>query len=506
MNTLETVTRSRLPTADVFWSERPNRDNQIAKSCRHAVQIRDRLGSGDHGGVPLWAELKTQVGYFQKGNERVYLAVHTRANTVFSESKIAKYLNVPIKDVHLQLLDTLVRSSSSPDTLQSQSDIFGLVNPLNIDVVLVDLGIHTTKENIVQIFDTSLQLYGGTPDTVTTNIGNGGSAFEISPLDLAALTRDHFPSTSHADIATPDPIWLGKGGEYFKPDWYKFPAPCRPKIGILTGNSPESGMTFWADVLEIYRDCFRHTPDMLMPEVLLHSLPSMGLATELTKRKKALWIEIEPAIEQLLKAGCKILAIPSNSTSYFKSQIDNICRRYEAQYVSIAESAMLAALKALNDTQSSTLGVGLVGAESVIDMTGGVSGYKSHLDDHKVSITPINGVEIAYILKNIGVEEDNVNSIVNKFRNLINREAGTVKVIILALTEISLVYRKHIERSSKKHQPKYVFIDPLRELAWQLVETYITSGFRQSEVCQIPDDFDIETFWKHRIQELRKVE
>jgi hypothetical protein len=55
-----------------------------------------------------------------------------------------------------------------------------------------------------------------------------------------------------------------------------------------------------------------------------------------------------------------------------------------------------------------------------------------------------------------------------------------------------MLYRRHIARAKKGYAGERVFIDPLLELAKYLAWIYITRGYRECTVCQIPADFPIE--------------
>jgi hypothetical protein len=57
---------------------------------------------------------------------------------------------------------------------------------------------------------------------------------------------------------------------------------------------------------------------------------------------------------------------------------------------------------------------------------------------------------------------------------------------------VSLIYREHIATSSKSYKSKKVFIDPVFELSRYLVYLYLVQGLKESDVCQIPEDFELE--------------
>lgn len=486
-------TETRLKACEFWWNKIDNYKGTPVRSCRHAITYRDRLGSGEHGGVPLWCELKSQLGAVktETGELLSFFAAHSRANTEFDIEAISRYFESNHKKITIDFLideDEMIESNES----QSDSLYFGLVNPVIVDKILEHKGFVIRPIDVVQLFDTSVTQPGGHPDTIITNLGIRTKGMEISPKDLIHCVMKIFPNTTVYRIAKPDHIWLGKGGKFVKDEWLRFPPPYGPKIGILTGNSPESGLALWQDILISYRKLYRNLTDVLMPEIVVHSLPEMGLSMELVEREEHVWEAINKAIVGLLEAGCKLITLACNTTIYFEEEIENLCRPYQAKFISIAEACIPAIKNALDATNSKTKGVGLVGIGPVIDMAGGYSGYKKHFLDNSIKVTPCSGEKLAYIMKNIGTDKDDIKSAIAKFRNMIQQQLPTVDVVVLSLTEISLVYRGHIDTMKKGQQSRKTFIDPLYELARYLVFLYLSFGFKISDVCQIPEIFNLD--------------
>ncbi len=515
---LRNLVETRLNDAGVWWVAHPNKSLNKAKGCIQAIRYRNRLGSSNHGGVPLWSELRSQIGYVLQGGEKTYFAVHTRANLKFSETKLSQYFGVKPEQVILtQALAGLIRPEIKKESVLAidhdkpeNSPIFGLVNPFNIDAIFDLCNLDNNINNILQIFDETILLPGGYPDTVTTNIGDRRYAFEIRPNDLIESTRLYFPRTEVLNISTKNTKWCGTGKNKYKkePEWYNFPPPYGPKIGILTGNSPESGLALWGDILDSFRQSFRKTsesdsktPDVFMPEFMITSLPQMGLSMELVDREDAVWLHMEKAIKDMLKSGCKIITIACNTTIYFEPKIVEMCQPFNAKFISIAEACMDQINEQLVVTNSEKIGVALIGIGPVIDVLGEFSGYKHHFDAHEIPVTPVNGKDLAYDVKIIGDDPDKIKLLISNFFNTINKAVKNEVVVVLALTEVSMVYREHIERTQKSGS-KYVFIDPLHELAKHIVLSYIITGYRQSPVCQIPDNFIIEDYWREKIAQI----
>jgi len=470
-------------------------------SCRDAARSRERLGSGGNGGIPLWAELKSLVGVASDptSGKRIGFAAHTRANTQFSEQRILRALGLSEERASIELLhhedstcpvtETGAHDDgANPTHLRRAEGWFGRVNPFNVDLVLSDtIGEAIDIADVLQILDESLTHDGGVPDTVMSNLGERRTAFEIGREDLVAVVRQLSPKSVVAPVSEPCPIWLGEGGQYRRPEWLDFPPPRGPRIGILTGNSPESGMTLWGDILVVLRSHYRHLSDSLMPEVVIHSLPEMGLSMELGARERQVRSVVKAGVTGLLDAGCGIVAVACNTTIYYAPQMAELCSSRDAEFVSIAEACIPAVKRALEGRPGKP-SVALVGIGAVVDMSGSLSGYKSFLEALGITVAPCPADRFAFAVKSTGTQMD----VVTEFRRLVREtipESETV--VILALTEASMVYREHIAKASAKWPSTKVFIDPLRELARRLVLLYLERGYAGCPVCQLPRDFDI---------------
>jgi len=81
---------------------------------------------------------------------------------------------------------------------------------------------------------------------------------------------------------------------------------------------------------------------------------------ELVERENHVWAEMEKAIIALLETGCKILTIACNTTIYFEPRITQLCAKYGARFISIAEACMPGVRRALEDWNGEA-DVGLVG-------------------------------------------------------------------------------------------------------------------------------------------------
>jgi aspartate/glutamate racemase len=479
----------RLDDSGMPWRASWNYEKTEVFSCRHAVRFRQRLGSGGNGGIPLWAELYSLAGFVvdsQRG-VKIPFAAHARANTEFRDDKIIEAVGLSKGVARIQRLV----DETDVTSVQNQP-CYGRINPFSVDLVFQ----RTFKEQIelsgvIQLFDESLSLDGGIPNTVMTNLWDRRLAFEIEPQALMRAVTRLSPRSHTAMLTEPSKIWLGLEGKPVKDYWRAFPPPRGPKIGILTGNAPESGLQLWEDILGVLRAQYEHLPDVLMPEMYIHSLPEMGLSMDLVEREDDVWLAMHGAIGKLLDVGCKVITLACNTTIYFEPRIVALCEKHDARFVSIAEACMPAIRGALKSGGGGS--VGLVGIGPVVDMTGPYSGYKRHLDADTISVTPCPGDDLAFKAKSEGASD----ILVTEFRRLINNNLSNVRVIVLALTEVSMLYRRHIAKAKKGYSGERVFIDPLLELAKYLSWIYVTKGFRECVVCQIPSDLPIEDMLMH---------
>jgi aspartate racemase len=484
---------SRLNESGRPWRESLNEGGEPAWGCMHAVRQRDRLGSGKNGGIPLWAELKSIVGIARSsdGKTTVPYAAHTRANTSIDERLLISVLGLDPEETSLQSIlneDAEYRESPLAIAIREMRERwFGLVNPFTVDWVLSELGeLDLSLPDVVQIFDTSLLLPGGTPDTVMTNLGDRTRAMELSPAELIGAVRDLSCVTHLREVALPCPIWLGQSGRYRKDMYMNWPPPVGPRIGILTGNGPESGVTLWQDILATVRGLYPQVPDVLMPDVFVQSVPGMGLSMDLEMREQDVREIVLGGIRDLLQRDCKLVTTACNTTIYFEPEIAALCAEFDARFVSIAEAAVPAAARALA-TQPDGAGVGLIGIGPVIDLSGDFSGYRRYLEDSEILVATCAADEFAFEIKN---DPDGA-SRAKKFGRLVNSLPSDTGVVILALTEASIVFRRNIVPQLSKRDDQRLYVDALAELGTYVAYVYLVSGYLESEVCQITDESTI---------------
>lgn len=475
---LESVVAGRLKDAAVPVVFADNYRESEAFSCRQAVKVRSRVGSGGNGGIPLWAELKSFVGgvFDANGGLVEAFAAHARANCDFVPERLLEILG---HESSKHTVKELVPSEGSPNEGDGESDSwFGLVNPFVVDLVISEMtGTHVALQAVRQVVDYSVDLNGGVPDTLMTNAGSRTRSIEMTPTDLVRGLSAVSPATVSGQVCEPSQIWLGLGGRHRKHYWLQLPPPSGPKIGILTGNGPDSGRTLLQDLLESLRDAYTFLPDVLMPPVVVNSIPAMGLSMELVQRRDEVGQVVLAGVEELLETGCKLVTVACNTSIFFDSEIRDLCGLYDATFVSIAH----ASVEALEAADATAATVGLVGIGPVIDLEGGFSGYKAPLEDRGFDVAPCDGGTLAYHVKSQGDDDPRL---VTEFRSLMR---DMPDVVILALTEVSMLYRRHKAKLNPNRPDSRTYIDPLAELGRELAFQYLVRGYLESEVCQMQD-------------------
>lgn len=404
--------------------------NHRVRSCKDAANKRNRLG---HTGIPLSDELKTFLGCYRDHNNNLRIGlIHCRGNMQIDFGKVRSALGISSQFKRLE-------SSDIAQYPHSLSLDYGLINPFLISEKFNGLP-------ITQVFDKHTQKELGLPNTMMTNAGNLNWGVEFNCRELvAALPKSH---VIVADVVAQSDV--------IQPQY--------TPIGIITGNSPDSGIELWKQINCKVKDRYKNffNGDLSYPPVFIHSLPGMGLSMELDIREKQVWNIIEPSVESLCKQGAKIITLACNTTSVFTPQIHQICGKYNVHFVSILDS-MQHYLREHNISKASILGINYV-AECKTYST-----YKSIKDI--VQVQPISEAaqrrvqDLAYLVKKEGVN----NAGLQKLRDIIRHDTN-VQHVIIALTELSvlLANQKKIVKSQR------TLLDSLEIYSQHIADTYLT--------------------------------
>ncbi len=409
----------KLKNEKIWFNISNNHNNQEALGCWDAVNKRVRLG---HSKIPIFCELKSNFGFIIKNNKKEYLLVHCRGNQEIDYDKVNKIIGAEYQRIEDETeLGNLSNSG------------FGLVNPF--------LGLD--RPDILQIFDESLVTQNFIPYTMMTNASHRRWGIEFKPDELI----NSLPNKLIEDVVIENTKFKIK----------------KHKIGILTGNSPESGILLWEKINGRIRDNFgddHFLGDISFPEVIIESIPEMGLSMELDLRFEAVKGVVEKGITNLCERGATIVCIACNTTQYFSEMSKKICSEHEAIYVSIPETTYQY-VKNNNINKFDFLGINYV-----LDFKKW-SDFKNLNKDFDLNLPKeeyINKInEIAFEVKKNVVTDKGI----NRLRDLINNSTET-NTIVLALTELSILFKSQ----KNKRKSKKVYYDTLTILAEAIGDMY----------------------------------
>ncbi|HKR48091.1 MAG TPA: aspartate/glutamate racemase family protein [Pseudonocardiaceae bacterium] len=281
------------------------------------------------------------------------------------------------------------------------------------------------------------------PHTMMTNLGHLEYAVEFRASDVFGA----LPNVEVADItAARDRC-----------------APLGEPIGILTGNSPESGMMLWQSINNYIRTSpvvdFRG--DISFPRVIIESVPEMGLSMELAQRDVNVKPVVSDAVRRLCDSGANVVAIACNTTQYYSDEIGDICRSYGARFVSIVDEAA----RYLKNADIRTFDFLAIGAVSDFDTW---SDFRRIVAEFDVCIPSERSI-VAITDLAFSVKKEVVSSAtINQLRDLVNNATKT-DTVVLALTELSILFAS--QRSKQKSRKR--FIDTLDILAQAIAEIYL---------------------------------
>jgi len=391
--------------------------NTTSKSCKDAVSKRNRLGKT---GIPLNDELKSNFGFVQHNGTRNYIMLHCRGNQRLDFNKVEKVIGGKferIDEIELYQLFNLE---------------YGKINPF----------IRLSDISFIQIFDETTLIKFTPPYTMTTNAGDFSWGLEFKPEEIISKLSN----TQVADIIE----------ESSKIDFKHF------KIGILTGNSPESGIMLWNSVNEKIRKKLgknHFLGDISFPPVYTVSFPEMGMSMELQERLEDTRNTVLKGIESLCDSGANLITIACNTTQFFIDEINQICKRFNAEFISIPETTYNY-LKKNNIKSFDFLAIGCVADKSWSAFSKIFDDFDVHIPN-KTALDKIN--RTAFNVKQAVVDSEGINSL----RDLIQNSTET-DTVLLALTELSILLA-----SQKKNRSGKSFEDTLSILADAVADIYV---------------------------------
>jgi aspartate racemase len=394
-------------------------------SCKDARSNRVRLG---HTGIPLFDELKSIVfvGVDGQGN-RMIIAAHCRGHMNINVNRIIEIYSLISTPMILPESELLARFGM----------VFGIVNPMLLDV--------NSENTVVNIFDIGLTtVVAECPGTMMTNAGNHTWGIELEPNLLIKAIKGAIVDT----IASPDK----------ELDYFEVPQAVNPKsIGIITGNGPDSGIALWRKINSYFVEQLdtHFIGDISLPKVTVISLPAMGLSMELDKRDTATWETILEAIKGMVQNNVEILSLACHTTHYYTNRIRKEFEHNGRKFVSMPETT-IKYIKESKLTDIALLGIGYVA---------NLQEYSAYTELRDLDVEIVSDEVLAEFHK-LGYEVKKMKNIPRAFLKFINLIKTEIKAknVIIALTELSILYESQRKRSQVKN-----IIDPLDIYAKEVV-------------------------------------
>jgi len=272
--------------------------NKKVVSCSDAAANRDRLGNT---GIPIFDELKSELGFFINKEHKIQkVLVHCRGNQKLDRLKISGILN------------------SEYQRITGTKEIKGLINPFGKQF-----------RKLPQIFDISTTKDFYPPYTMMTNAGDFEYALEFEVNSLIEALKN---TSGEDNVIVEDIIRVDNYNGY-----------KRHKIGILTGNGPDSGILLWKKINESIKNelenrlNYSFRGDLSYPEIVVSSVPDMGISMELDNRLNATENTVIKSAINLCQNGVTLMCIACNTTQFFKEKVEEICNLYNVKFVSIPE-------------------------------------------------------------------------------------------------------------------------------------------------------------------------
>ena len=385
------------------------------RGCAQAAEHRSRLGSV---GIPLCDELKSLLySYRDTDGKTGYVLLHCRGHQRINLTSVSAMVGRPVRPV-------------SDDELWAEfGAAYGTVTPF----------LFAGRPDVRHLVDDTLLARFYAPYTVMTNCGDLEHAVEFHAADVF----DVLPRSMVGDIVAAEDKRIP-----------------RHALGIVTGNSPESGMLLWEKINAVIRadQRVRTRGDAGFPRTVIDSVPAMGASMELWEREKEVRGVVRETVRGLCEAGTTIIGVACNTTQYFAREIQATCADFGAHFVSMA-AATHSYLQLTGTDKFDFLGI-----EPVADLAGR-SEFGPALRDFDVRVPdPARRAAIAELAFRVKREVVSP-ATVNRLRDLIGHATETDTVVV-ALTELSiLLARQHGRPRSGKR-----IIDTLDLLAGAMAE------------------------------------
>ena len=204
--------------------------------------------------------------------------------------------------------------------------------------------------------------------------------------------------------------------------------PARQRIGILAGSGPEAGIDLWAKVLGATRRLLgeRYGGDLDAPEVLIHSVPALGLSMELEPNDPVVWKVLREAA-QALAPRVDAFAIACNTLNHYEAPLRAL--GLPARFVSVqVEVRRLVSERGLER-------IALLGSRPVMAL-GAWSAYRDLPQVVEVEV-PADPDALHQVIYDVKARGGQAPDIVSRFEAMLGELSAPVA--LLACTELPLV-------------------------------------------------------------------
>jgi aspartate racemase len=392
--------------------------NSPVRGCVEAARQRRRLGQV---GIPLCDELKSLVCVAVSSPSVVrYVILHARGHQTFDLDKVRGLLGVSVQRL------------PSPDLFHEFDLEYGTVHPMAFG----------SRSDVVQVVDDTVLQPFYPPHTLMTNAGDLRYGLEFRAELFQAMQNVRI-----GDVV----------GDINKH------VPAVRTLGIVTGNSPESGMLLWERInARIRQDTRAHFKgDLDFPRIMMRSVPDLGASMELGLREPDVRASVMDAVKGLCQDGAEVIGIACNTTQYLADEASELCAGFGATFVSLGAETR-AYLQ-----QHEVDGIFLLGIEAVTDLTG-VTAFAAALSGFQVTVPTPYQLEIitdlAYLVKTAVV----TSAAINRFRDLMSTVPAS-ETVLIALTEVSVLLS---ERTNLRRERR--IIDTMDILADRMAATYLS--------------------------------
>ncbi len=219
------------------------------------------------------------------------------------------------------------------------------------------------------------------------------------------------------------------------------------KIGIISGAGPEAGIDLWRKILTHNKFLFgyRFQGDVSAPEILVHSVPELGLSIDIEAYESILWESLQQSL-QSFSGRVDFVCLASNVLHYFEDRIQEQSLNFE----------FISMIAATEDAIASYNQLALLALSKVIDF-GNHSPYRNAAKKFNIEVP--SPIEMDILIRSIKVNGADHPNTIDLFEDILSDIKS--ENVILGCAELPLL---------PLHQFKKNFIDPSDLLAKRVAE------------------------------------